>query len=152
MTSASMRTDSGQRPPPCTTRCPTASTPPIAWIAASSLDPSTCPPVASNSCSPLTSSSGPTTLTLSELDPALTTRTRILVRPLPVRDVGRVFAVVARVLAVLQALVDHVRADLRRVLAESWRASADVRHAVAAVQVVEHDHVERRGRGALFLV
>src|SRR5258708_26812924 len=141
MTSASMRTGSGWRGPPCTTRCPTASTPAIAWIAASGLAPSTCPPVASNSCSSLTSSSGPTTLTLSELDPALTTRTRILVRPLPVRDVGRVFAVVARVLAVLQALVDPVLAGVRPLRAEAGHAIDHVPHQGGAVQVGEDVHV-----------
>src|SRR5258708_8754033 len=147
MTSASMRTGSGWRGPPCTTRCPTAWTRPIAWIAASSLAPSTCPPVASNSCSPLTSSPGPTTLTLSELDPALTTRTRILVRPLPVRDVGRVFAVVARVLAVLQALVDHVLAGVRRPRGAAGHAVAHLRSQVEAVPVRGHEHVGQRGRG-----
>src|SRR5258708_25456963 len=148
MTSASMRTGSGWRGPPCTTRCPTAWTRPIAWIAASSLAPSTCPPVASNSCSPLTSSSGPTMLTLSELDPALTTRTRILVRPLPVRDVGRVFAVVARVLAGLLALLDPVPADVGPPRAAAGRAVDYCRHGGGEVHVGEPDHVDRRGRGA----
>src|SRR5258708_15023098 len=107
-------------------RCGVASTPSIAWNAASRLDSSTCPRVALNSCSPLTSSSGPTTLTLSELDPALTTRTRILVRPLPVRDVGRVFAVVARVLAVLPALAHPVPAHVRPLPAQPRPALTQV--------------------------
>ena len=67
---------------------------------------------------PRAASSGPSRRSLRLLEPALTTRTRTSavgrpVRPGPVADLGRVLAVLARVRAVAQALVDHLLAQVR---------------------------------------
>ena len=51
-----------------------------------------------------------------------------------------------------QALVDHLLAQAGRALAEPGHAVDHVHDQVEAVQVVEHDHVERRRGRALLLV
>jgi len=53
---------------------------------------------------------------------------------------------------VAQALVDHRLAQVRRAFSQPRHAVDDVDDEVEAVHVVEHDHVERRRRGALLLV
>src|ERR1700759_4781952 len=72
--------------------------------------------------------------------------------PPPVGDPGVVLAVVAGVFAALLALVDHLLAQVRGGRGEAGHPVDDVDDQAEAVQVVEHDHVERGGRGALFLV
>src|SRR5947207_13270811 len=70
------------------------------------------PSPTANSLSVSTRSSGPTRLSLRELDPAIRTRTRNpSVRPGPARYLGWVLAVVASVLPTAQAVVDYVLAD-----------------------------------------
>ena len=99
---------------------------------------------------------GSSTRSLRLLDPALTTRTRTRRdqprRPAPSRAPPGCPRRLARVGAVAQALVDHLLAQLRRPLAEPGHAVDDVHHEVEAVEVVEHDHVERRRGRALLLV
>src|SRR5579859_1511118 len=147
-----MRTEAGCRLPPCTTRWPTASTPSRPRTAPSSSASSKRPPTALNSCSATVESSS-TRLTFSDDEPALTTSTlKRLIRPHPVQDVGWVLAVVARVLAVAQALVVHPLTDVRGLRPESGHAVDHVHDQVEPVEVVEHDHVEGRGRGALLFV
>src|ERR1700681_4630309 len=72
-----------------------------------------------------------------------------LIRPGPVGNVGWVLTVIARVLAVPETLVDHVLADVRRLRAEARHAVDHVHHEVEAIEIVQHHHVERRGRRAL---
>src|SRR5205823_9775039 len=111
------------------------------------------PSPTANSLSVSTRSSGPTRLSLRELDPAFRTRTRNpSVRPGPARDLGRVLAVVARVLPAAQAVVDHLLADVGGLRTERRDPVDDVDHEVIAVEVVEHDHVERSRCRALLLV
>src|SRR6266516_2562061 len=134
MTWLSMRTDARRRGPPWTTRCPTASIPCSSWIATASRASST-------------------RLTLRELEPALRTRTRKrLARPGPVEDFGRVLTVVARVLSAAKSHVGHELAHVRGPGTQRRNAVDHVHHQVIAVEVVQHDHVEWRGRGSLFLV
>src|SRR5919204_4848767 len=153
MTSASMRPDRVWRGPPWTTRWPIASMPSISRIAVASCVSSSRPSATSNSRSASVRSSPSTRLSLSELDPALRTRTlKRLVGPFPVEDLGGVLAVVARVLAAAQARVDHLLPNVRRPGSERRHAVDDVDDEVVAVEGVEHDHVERRRRGPIFLV
>src|SRR6266568_1545269 len=130
-----------------------ASTPSISRTAPSRSASSKRPPAALNSFSATVESSSSTRLTFNELEPALTTRTlKRLVRPNPVRHVGGVLSVVARVLAVAHAIVLHPLPDVRGPGAEARHAVDHVHDQVKPIQVVEHDHVEgRRGR-ALLLV
>src|SRR5664280_1096194 len=64
----------------------------------------------------------------------------------------RVVSVLARVGTVAQALVAHVLAQVRGSLAQARNTVDYIDHEVKAVEVVEHHHVERRGRRALLLV
>src|SRR3954452_15321857 len=96
-------------------------------------------------------------LTLSELEPALMTRTRVIrgaesVRPGPARDLGRVFALRARECRGGQACIDHLLTEARGALAEAGNAVNDVDDEVEAVDVVAHCHIEGRSHRALFLV
>src|SRR2546430_7797819 len=110
-------------------RCPIASTPSTPWIALASCASSSRPSETSNSRSKRILSSPSTKLSLTELEPALRTRTRnALVRPGPVGDLGCVPPMVPRVLAGVQPLVDHGLADVRRFGAERWDAIDDVHH------------------------
>ena len=143
-----MTTGSTKRSPPCTTRCPTAS-------------------AARPRSSTAVDSSASTTWSLRLVEPALTVRTARrqpgarapptgappALRPAsPVADLGPVVADLAGVRAVAQPLVDHVLPDVRGALAESWDAVDHVDHEVEAVEVVQHDHVERRRGRPLLLV
>src|SRR5438552_16828184 len=92
-------------------------------------------------------------LSLRELDPALRTRTRnALVGPNPGGEIGRVMAVVARVLPAAQPPVDHLLPDMSRRGTERRHAVDHIDDEVVAIEVVEHDHVEGRGRRAFLLV
>ena len=106
-----------------------------------------------------TASSGPRTRSLRLLDPALTTR----IRPADAigcaqdghvqsADLRGVLALEPRVRAGLDPLVHHQLAHVAGPRAEARDAVDDVDHEVVAVEVVEHDHVERRRGGALLLV
>jgi hypothetical protein len=53
---------------------------------------------------------------------------------------------------VAKPLLDHLLAQPRRALSEPRHTVDHVDHEVKAVEVVEHDHVERRRRGALVVV
>src|SRR5438445_6443544 len=121
--------------------------------AAASCVSSSLPSATSNSRSTSVRSSSSTRLTLSELEPALRTRTRNdLVWPDPIHDFGRILAVVPRVLSGAQPLIDHLLADVRRLRAQRRHAVDDVYDQVITIEIVEHDHVEWRGRRAFLLV
>src|SRR5579864_5074073 len=91
-TSASMSTGAAYSVPPCTTRCPTASTRPNDSIAFLMSALSAAPRGAGRSAPAVTSSSGDRTRSLRLLDPALTTRTWRSSPPRPVPDLRRVLA------------------------------------------------------------
>ncbi len=71
--------------------------------------------------------------------------------PAPARDLGGVLALEAGVRASLDPPVDHQLANVARAGAEARHAVDDIDHEVEPVEVVEHDHVERR-RGRAFLL
>src|SRR5690606_1182566 len=73
-------------------------------------------------------------------------------RPGPVGDDGDVGAVFAGPGAGREARVDHGLPQARSLLAQGGYAVDDIHDQVIAVEVVEHDHVEGRGGGALLLV
>src|SRR5438445_12289519 len=127
--------------------------PSIPRTAAASCASSSLPSATSNSRSTRVRSSESTRLSLSELDPALRTRTRkALVWPDPIHDFRRILAVVARVLPSAQTLIDHLLADVRRLRAERRHAVDDIHDKVIPIEVVEHDHVERRGGRPLLFI
>src|SRR5262245_20991130 len=139
--------------PPCTTRWPTASTSPRSamWraISAGASDPTSVSSVRA----PIACPSGSTTDSFSEDEPALTTRirstvTRPLARPRPVADLGQVLALEPRVVSRLQLLVDHQLPDVAGLRGNTGRAVDHVHDQVESIEVVEHDHVERRRRRA----
>ena len=82
-TSASMSTGAAYSVPPCTTRCPTASTRPNDSIAFLMSALSAAPRGAGRSAPAVTSSSGDRTRSLRLLDPALTTSTWVSTRATP---------------------------------------------------------------------
>src|SRR5215831_7295366 len=133
-TSSSITTGSVYRAPPWTTRCPTAS---------AGTNPST-----GRDSSPSTRDS------FKLVEPALTVRTErnASVLPDPVADRRLVVAVVTRPQPAAEALVDHLLPQPRRLRGQPRYAVDDVDHVMEAVEVIEHDHVERRRRRALFLV
>src|SRR6202011_398189 len=113
------------------------------------------PADALNSWLSSSASRSPTRFTLSELEPALTTRTFIRsesIWPCPIADIGWVVSDLAGVLPVPHPLVLHELADVRSLRAQPGHAVDDVYDQVEAIQVVEHHHVEGGRRGALFLV
>src|SRR4051794_20688071 len=84
----------------------------------------------------------------SVLDPALTTRTASATRPDPVLHLGHVVADLPHVVPVAVALVDHPLVHDGGLAPEVRYAVDHVHDEVVAVEVVHHDHVEGRGRGA----
>src|SRR5262249_5406558 len=133
-TSSSISTGSVYVGPPCTTRCPTAS---------AGSKPST-----GRDSSPSTSDN------FRLVEPALTVRTVIndSVRPDPLAHRRLVVAVPAGPDGAAQPLLVHVLTQARRLRREAGHPVDDVDHEMEAVEVVEHDHVERRRRRALLLV
>src|SRR5262249_10682503 len=97
-------------------------------------------------------SSASTTDSLRLVEPALTTRMPPLIRPDPVADLGIVLAVLARVGARADPAVAHLLAQAAARLGEARDTVDHVHDEVEAVEVVEHDHVERRRGRALLLV
>src|SRR5207245_10542090 len=92
-------------------------------------------------------------LSMSKLDLALRTSTRkAQVGPNPGGDIGRVLAVVARVLPAAQPPVDHLLPDMSRRGTERRHAVDHIDDEVVAIEVVEHDHVDGRGRRGFLLV
>src|SRR5687768_6278792 len=95
-----------------------------------------------------TSSAPETTRSFRLVEPALTTRvapTRSE-RPVPVADLGIVVAVLARVGTGEQPPIDHLLPEMCRIHRKAWNAIDDVHDEMKAVEVVEHDDVERRRR------
>src|SRR5581483_4462759 len=150
-TPPSIRTGPVNSVPPCTMRWPTASTPPASETNVRIADVSIPRPTACREAA-ATSWSSSRTESLRLDDPALTTRTRTSVGPGPRAYCGRVLAFLARVGAGADAFVCHVLAELGGVRHEARHAVDHVDDQVEAVEVVEHDHVERRGGRALLLV
>src|SRR5678815_2522161 len=72
--------------------------------------------------------------------------------PLPVLDLRQVLAVAGDVLAMLDQLVAHALAQMRRVSSQSGDAIDHAFDEMKPVELVQHCHVERRRRGAFFLV
>ena len=72
--------------------------------------------------------------------------------PTPVADFGHVVAVFRDVPFVLGSFVGHQLADGFGLVCQAGDAVNHVHHEFEAVQVVEHDHVEGRGRRPFFLV
>jgi len=72
--------------------------------------------------------------------------------PGPVGHLGEVLALLAGVGAGLDALVHHELADVAGRGGQAGNPVDDVHDQVVAVQVVQHDHVERRGGSAFLLV
>src|SRR4029077_6902700 len=130
----STRTAERNLVPPCTTRCPTASTPAISSFASSDRTFRSIPlrlvastPSDTSALAIAASSTLSTTLPFNELEPTFRTRTRMrllslpvrggtgwgrLVGPGPVAHVRHVFPVVPGVLAMPQALVHHMLPDV----------------------------------------
>src|SRR4051794_26855443 len=147
-----MRTAARNVVPPWTTRWPTASAVPRSRNAASTSASSKRPPDAARSCHPTTRSSPASSRSLRLLEPALTTSTCTSVGPDPVAHVRRVLAVLTGVLPVPQPFVHHLLPHVRGPAAEARDPVDDVHDEPEPVEVVEHDHVERRGRRPLLLV
>jgi CRP-like cAMP-binding protein len=77
---------------------------------------------------------------------------RLSRRPGPVSHLREVLALLAGVRAGLDALVGHQLADVAGRGGQPGDPVDHVHHQVVPVQVVQHDHVEGRGGGALLLV
>src|SRR5215212_132556 len=85
----------------------------------------------------------------SEVEPALRTSARIFSPvPRPLDDVSDVLPVLAGPLSGPQARVDEMLTQRRGPTPETGDAVDHVDGEPVAVEVVEHHHVERRGRGA----
>src|ERR671915_1576630 len=158
-TLSSSRTGRMNSRPPWTTRCPTASGAGRSVSAAVTVSASNRPATASTSRRATTLSPWSSRLSLRLLDPALTVRISIgmpgepaSVRPHPLAHLRRVLAVFAGVRAVPQPCVHHPLTDVRDPPAELRHPVDDVHDEVVAVEVVEHDHVERRRGRALLPV
>src|SRR6185437_8684601 len=139
-TSSSTTTGSRNREPPWTIRWATASS--GAGAAPSDSSATEAP-------------SSPTTDSFRLVEPALTTRTAPTRRsggPGPLADLRRVLAVLAAVRTRLEPPVDHLLAHVVGLAREPREPVDRVDDEVEAVEVVEHDHVERRRRRALLLV
>src|SRR5438309_3514132 len=95
--------------------------------------------------------SASTTESFRLVEPALTTRTA-LIRPDPVADLRIVLAVLARVGACADSAVAHLLAQPARGFGKPGDAVDHVHDQVEPIEVVQHDHVERRRGGALLLV
>src|SRR6478672_297224 len=139
-TPASMRTGWTNASPPWTTR----------WATASSRAASTWSRPATGADVP----SAATRWSFRLVEPALRTRTSPtrLERPGPPGDGGMVLAVLARPRAGLMAGCRHRLAQTAGPVAEARHPVDHVHHEVVAVEIVQHHHVERRGRRALLLV
>src|SRR3954453_22140301 len=115
-----MSTGSRKGVPPCTRRWAAASNEvsaraSSAFLRAADLSGARVASEPQSACALASGSRVPTTiaLTLSELEPALMTRTRVIrgavsVRPGPARDLGRVFALGARERRGRQTCIDHL--------------------------------------------
>src|ERR1700734_3054048 len=79
-------------------------------------------------------------------------RRRALAPPRPVLDLRHVVAVAANVLAMVDELVADFLLGVCGALAKLRHAVDDIADQMETVEVVDHAHVERRGRGSLFLV
>src|SRR4051794_33921113 len=73
-------------------------------------------------------------------------------RPCPPADRRIVFTMIAGVAASSEPGVFHVLPQRSEPAAEAGHPIDDVHHQMKSVEVVEHHHVERCRRGALFLV
>src|SRR2546421_2428386 len=160
-TRSSTRTADLNRVPPCTTRCPTASTRETSSFASNDRTVRSSPfwrvasaPSETSSFAMAARSTVSTMLPLSELEPTFRTRTRTgrLVRPGPVAHVRHVLAVIPRVLPVPQSLVHHVLPDVTGARPQPGNPVDDIHHQVEAVEVVQHHHVKRGRRCPLLLV
>src|SRR3954454_15709778 len=139
-TSSSTTIGSRNREPPWTIRCATASTP--RGAASSDSSAAAAPP-------------SPTSASFRLVEPALTTRTAATRRsggPGPVADLRRVLAALTAVRTRLEPPVDHLLAHMVGLPREPGQPVDHVDDEVEAVEVVEHDHVERRRRRAFLLV
>src|SRR5690554_5460070 len=85
-------------------------------------------------------------------EPALTTSTRTSAGPGPVAHLWQIVAVLSRPLPVDDSLVDHHLADGRGATAQVRHAVDHGHHQVEPVDLVEHQHVEGRGRRPFLLV
>src|SRR5437763_4857215 len=135
-TSSLTKTGSRNRAPPCTMRCATAAT--SAGTTSSDSSLSVVPSASTDDSFRL-------------VEPALTTRTA-LIRPDPVADLRIVLALLARVGARANPAVAHLLPQPARALGEPGDAIDHVHYEVEAIEVVEHDHVERRRGRPFFLV
>src|SRR5205823_912160 len=138
-TSSSTTTGSRKRGAPCTIRCATAAT--SAGTRSSESSSSEAPPSS-------------TAESFRLVEPALTTRTRLTRRsvlPGPAAHDRVVFAVLAGVCARAEASILHLLTDVSRPASESRNAVDHVDDEMEPIEVVQHDHVERRG-GCPFLL
>src|SRR3954453_20591364 len=145
-----MSTGSRKGVPPCTRRWAAASNEvsaraSSAFLRAADLSGARVASEPQSACALASDSRVPTSiaLTLSELEPALMTRTRVIrgaasVRPGPVRDLGRVLALRAGMGGGRQTRVDHLLAESGRALAETRNTIDHVNDQVEAVDVVTH--------------
>src|SRR5271154_3466445 len=79
-------------------------------------------------------------------------RRRALAPPRPVLDLRHVVAVAANVFAMVDEPVADFLLGVGGALAKLRHAVDDIADQMETVEVVDHAHVERRGRGSLFLV
>lgn len=75
-----------------------------------------------------------------------------LIRPLPVADFGHILTVLADIGAVVDEEVADLLTNIGGLGAKGGHTIDDVLHEVESVQVVEDDHIKRRGGGSLFFV
>src|SRR5438309_8752687 len=153
-TRALMRTGPVNSEPPWTMRWPTASILPAAPTQPAR-SPAPTPPGKLRDASSVSPASRTESFRL--LEPALTTRIRDAASPNsggpdPVPDRWFVLAVGPGVGAGLQPVVLHELANPGGLLAETGHPVDHIHDEVEAVEVVQHDHVERGGRGPLLLV
>ncbi len=155
-TRSSITTGSTNSLPPWTTRWPTASIAPGPPDRRADRDLVEAAARRGQALGEGAASSSSRTESLRLLEPALTTRTRTPRPTSAARSSSRISGAsspsVARVGAAAQPLVDHPLPQVRRPRAEPGDAVDHVHDQVEAVEVVEHDHVERRRRRALLLV
>ena len=72
--------------------------------------------------------------------------------PLPIADFGHVLAVFVDVIFMIEEFVAQGLLGIGGARAKAWHAIDHVTHQMETIKVIQHDHIEGRGRGALFFI
>src|SRR5665213_1616059 len=158
--SASMMTDSYNLSPPCTMRCPTASM--VASPSCSNADFRASAKLDMRSTSPLWSNRSGSMSNKSNLRdelPAL--RTSIFTdlylfsnsgRPSPIANLGHIFAVRTNIARMIGQLAPQILPQVSRYFGKMGHPVDYIYAEMKPIDLIQHAHIERRCRSALFLI